>query len=295
MSHRAAVGLMLLVTLLWSSAGVVSRQLQQAQGFEVTFWRSAFTALALVPLLLWLRGRALFTALRSGGWSLWASGVFWALQFSAFMLALTMTSVANVLVTMSLGPLLTALFARSFLHQRLAARTWFAILLASLGIGWMFAQQAQLGQGWQGMLVALCVPLGAAANWCLLQSVAARSPGRTGADMLPAVLLGATLSAVCLLPLAWPLRANAQDLAWLSSLGLFQLAVPCLLVVHLMRVLPAHEVALLGQMETLLGVLWAWLFAGETPGPAALMGAALVLLALAINELLAPRVPAPVA
>jgi hypothetical protein len=39
---------MLLVTLLWSSAGVVSRQLQQAQGFEVTFWRSAFTALALV-------------------------------------------------------------------------------------------------------------------------------------------------------------------------------------------------------------------------------------------------------
>jgi drug/metabolite transporter (DMT)-like permease len=282
---------MLLVTLLWSSAGVVSRQLQQAQGFEVTFWRSAFTALALVPLLLWLRGRALLVALRTGGWPLWASGVFWALQFSAFMLALTMTTVANVLVTMSLGPLLTALFARSFLHQRLAARTWFAILLASVGIGWMFAQQAQLGQGWQGMLVALLVPLGAAANWCLLQAVAARSHGQPGTDMLPAVLLGALISAVCLLPLAWPLRANAQDLAWLSSLGLFQLAVPCLLVVHLMRVLPAHEVALLGQMETLLGVLWAWAFAGETPGPAALGGAALVLLALALNELLAPRTP----
>jgi hypothetical protein len=37
MSHARAVALMVLVTLLWSSAGVVSRHLEAARGFEVTF------------------------------------------------------------------------------------------------------------------------------------------------------------------------------------------------------------------------------------------------------------------
>jgi hypothetical protein len=41
MSHRRAVALMVLVTLLWSIAGVVSRHLDSAGSFEVTFWRSA--------------------------------------------------------------------------------------------------------------------------------------------------------------------------------------------------------------------------------------------------------------
>jgi drug/metabolite transporter (DMT)-like permease len=40
MSHRRAVALMVLVTLLWSIAGVVARHLDNAGSFEVTFWRS---------------------------------------------------------------------------------------------------------------------------------------------------------------------------------------------------------------------------------------------------------------
>ena len=56
MSHRRAVMLMILVTLLWSMAGVVSRHLEGARSFEVTFWRSAFNALALAVALTALRG-----------------------------------------------------------------------------------------------------------------------------------------------------------------------------------------------------------------------------------------------
>ena len=90
------------------------------------------------PLLCWLRGAAgLRRSLLGGGRALWLSGLCWAVMFTAFMLALTLTTVANVLVTMSIGPLLTALGARFVLGQRLAARTWAAIALAGIGIGWM--------------------------------------------------------------------------------------------------------------------------------------------------------------
>lgn len=275
---------MLLVTLMWSSAGVVTRQLDAARGFEITFWRSAFNALALVMILGVMRGRALFAALK--GWAVWASGLCWAVMFTAFMVALSLTTVANVLVTMSLGPLLTAVFARVFLRQRIPARTWAAIAVAGIGIAWMFGQQAGAGGRLIGVVVALGVPLAAASNWCLLQHVGSR--GGEGADMLPAVLLGALMSMAATLPLAWPLRAGAHDLGLLAGLGVFQLAIPCLLAVRVARELPSHEIALLGQAETLLGVLWAWLFAGEHPGNAALIGGSLVLAALIANEALAP-------
>ncbi len=275
---------MLLVTLMWSSAGVVTRQLEAARGFEITFWRSAFNALALVPILGVMRGRALFAALK--GWAVWASGLCWAVMFTAFMVALSLTTVANVLVTMSLGPLLTALFARLFLHQHIPARTWAAIVVAGIGIAWMFGQQAGAGGRLIGVGVALGVPLAAASNWCLLQYVGSRAG--EGADMLPAVLLGAFMSMAATLPLAWPLQAGAHDLGLMAGLGVFQLAIPCLLAVRVARELPGHEIALLGQAETLLGVLWAWLFAGEHPGNAALIGGSLVLAALIANEALAP-------
>lgn len=292
MTHRRAVLLMLLATLLWSTAGVVSRHLESARSFEVTFWRSAFNALALTLLLPALRGRSYWRgtwpALKSSP-VLWGSGLCWGVMYTAFMLAITLTSVANVLVTMSLGPLLTALFARVFLHQRLSTRTWAAIWLASAGIAWMFGHEVSAGQGaWLGMGVALAVPVAAASNWTLLQARRDAGPsGSAGAqDLMPAVWLGALLSALVTLPLAWPFGASARDLLLLAGLGLFQLAVPCLLVVRMAQVLPAAEVALLGLMEVLLGVLWAWLLANEAPSSAALVGGVMVLAALIGNELL---------
>ena len=58
MTHRRAVALMVAVTLMWSIAGVVTRHLDSARSFEVTFWRSLFNALALLLLLGWMRGPA---------------------------------------------------------------------------------------------------------------------------------------------------------------------------------------------------------------------------------------------
>ncbi|MFM2058777.1 MAG: hypothetical protein RLY71_3162 [Pseudomonadota bacterium] len=304
MTHARAVSLMVLVTLLWSTAGVVSRHLEAAQSFEVTFWRSAFNAVALLLALGAMRGAALWRGLLRSGWPVWVSGLCWAVMFTAFMLGITLTKVANVLVTMSLGPLMTALFARLLLQHRLPPRTWVAIALAGLGIAWMYGHEVQAADSKSllGMLVALAVPVAAACNFTLMQHVAqgrgsaaidpdADPGGETPAtpDMLPAVLVGALLSAAVTLPLAWPLQATAHDLGLLAGLGFFQLAVPCLLVVRLSRELPAPEIALLGLLEVIFGVLWAWLGAGEAPGPSALVGGVLVLGALVGNELLALR------
>ena len=293
MTHGRAVALMLLVTLMWSTAGVVTRHLEAARSFEVTFWRSAFNAAALTVALLWLRGPRLWVDIRGGGRALWASALCWAVMYTHFMLAITLTTVATLLITMSIGPLLTALFSRVFLQHRLPRRTWVAIGIAGLGIAGMFGQQALAGGGsMTGALVALGVPIAGATNWTLLQHLHqrhARDPSVRAPDMLPAVLLGALISALVTLPMALPLSATTHDLSLLALLGVFQLAIPCLLVVQLTRVLPAPEISLIGLLEVVFGVLLAWVGAGEAPGPTALAGGALVIGALLFNEWLALR------
>lgn len=289
MTHRRAVVLMVLVTLLWSMAGVVTRHLDAARSFEVTFWRSAFNALALIVGLTWLRGPALFGSLWRAGRAVWISGVCWAVMYTAFMLALTLTSVANVLVTMAIAPLLTALFSRFFLGHRLPHRTWLAIVVAGAGIAWMFGTQAGDG-AWLGSLVASAVPLAGAVNLTVLQKVG--KDAATASDMLPAVLIGGVLSALATLPLAWPLQASMHDIGLLALLGAVQLAIPCLLMVRLTRELPAPEISLLALLEVIFGVAWAWLGADEAPTASVLLGGGLVLVALVTNEMLALRRPA---
>ncbi len=290
MKHSQAVALMVLVTLLWSVAGVVTRHLDAARSFEVTFWRSAFNALALVVAISAMRGRGLWRGLLRAGWPVWVSALCWSVMFTAFMVAITLTTVANVLITMAIGPLVTALFSRVFLRHPLPWRTWAAIAVAGAGIVWMFGSEAGQGASLTGTLVALAVPLAAAINWTLLQHIGhGEAAGGVAQDMLPAVMVGALISTAVTLPLAWPLQATAHDVGWLAMLGVFQLAIPCLMVVRLSRELPAPEIALLGLLEVLFGVAWAWLGAGEKPAATALSGGALVIGALLVNEALALR------
>ncbi|MBI5717593.1 MAG: DMT family transporter [Burkholderiales bacterium] len=305
LTHRRAVLTMICAALLWSIAGVVTRQLESARGFELTFWRSAFNAIALAALLVAWRGPVpLWRTFARGGRAFWLSGLCWCVMYTAFMVALTLTTVANVLVTMALAPLFTALLARGLLGHRLALRTWVAIAAAGLGIAWMYGAQFSAGEARHllGTVVALAVPLAAATNWTLLQHLhrsaahgSARNSGQqagvdpaghdAAADMLAAVLLGAVLSAALALPLAWPLAASAHDLGWLALLGVVQLAIPCLMAVVAARSLSAPEASLLALLEVLFGVAWAWIGAGEAPATPVLAGGALVLAALAGNEL----------
>ena len=289
LTHSRAVLLMVAITLMWSIAGVVTRHLESARSFEVTFWRSFFTLLSLLVILPLFQGREVFSRIRHGGRSLWISGVCWSFMFTAFMMALTLTSVANVLVTLAVGPFLTALLARIVIGHRIAMRTWLAIAVAGLGIGWMFGGDLQSnGDGSQlaGTLVALLVPMAGAVNWTVVQRSQAQGDK---VDLVPAVMVGAFISSLVTLPLALPLTATAHDIALLAMLGLVQLAIPCVLSVRCASVLKAPEIALLALLEIIFGILLAWLGAGEVPGTNVLTGGALVLGALMVNELLGWR------
>ncbi len=281
-THLRALLTMLGCTLLWSTAGVATRFLDRAAGFEIAFWRSLFCAVfVIVTMMVLHRGQWLSRTL-SGGWLGWLSGLMWAVMFTCFMIALTFTSVANVLVVMAAAPLLAALLGMLVLREAVAPRTWLAIGVAGIGLIWM-VREGLSGDGLTGMAIAFAVPVASALNLVLLKKSGARL------DLVPSVLLGALICMAVTLPLAWPLSTGTRDLLILAALGCLQLALPCMLMVRVAHHLAPHEIALLGLLEVVLGPLWAWLGAGERPGGSTIQGGALVLGALAFNEWLAQR------
>jgi drug/metabolite transporter (DMT)-like permease len=288
-AHARSIALMIAAAVLWSIAGVVTRHLTpelQADGrFEITFWRSLFAALTVAGYLLFVRRDGLRPVLATG-WPGLLSGSMWAVMFVFFMLALTLTTVANTLLVMSIGPLLTAVLAWLVLRTPVPGRTWLAIATAMIGMVWMFARGGGAlpgGSHVAGMLLALAVPLASAVNLVLLQKTRAR------VDLVPAVFLGGAISAAIMLPLAYPFQAAPRDIALLATLGFFQLGLPCMLMVVAARNLSAPEISLLALLEVVLGPLWAWLGAGEVPAAATVTGGLLVLAALVANEVAALR------
>ena len=285
MSHARALVLMILCCLMWSMGGVVSRHFESAEGFEVTFWRSLFAVLTVAAWLAWRQGAGAFSQLARAGRIVWASGAMWAMMFTCFMVALSLTRVANVLITQSLAPVVTALLAGAVLGQRVGGRTWLAIAVAALGICamYVFDVSGLDARHALGVLVAMGVPLAAGINWVLLQRAG------QGPDLSVAVLIGGTISAAVMLPLAWPLGVSAHDLGLLAVLGVFQLGVPCVLVMYVARHLTATETSLLALLEVVFGIVLTWLFSSERPGLATLLGGSAVLAALAYHELAARR------
>ncbi|MBR7777139.1 DMT family transporter [Undibacterium rugosum] len=280
-ARRHAILLMIIAATLWSSAGVASRHLQSAAGFEIVFWRSLFAAIFVAGLMLHQYRRAFFSRLKLMGSTGMLSGLMWATMYSCFMIALTLTTVANTSVMESLAPLFTALLSWLVLKERIPAATWIAIAMAGCGMAWMFAGNLTLtdSRGVLGMLVALGIPLASSVNMILLKRRAHT------VDLIPAVFLGGSFSALAMLSLSLPFQASLQDVLILGALGFFQLGLPCSLMVKASASLKAHEVALLALLEVLLAPLWAWLWAGETPNSATLAGGAIVLAALIINEI----------
>jgi drug/metabolite transporter (DMT)-like permease len=278
--HNQAVVLMVLVALLWSTAGVVTRHLEFARSFEVTFWRSLFAALSLLVFLPIFQGRSVFLKIRQAGVALWLSGVCWGVMFTAYMVAFTLTTVGNVLVTLAVGPLLTAIVARVFIGYRVLPRTWLAIAVAGAGIAYMFA--AQIGSAsLAGSLVALSIPVAAAVNWTISQHSLHHGHDL---DLVPAVLMGALMSTAATCALAYPFQASTHDVTLLGLLGVFQLALPCVLCMVCARVLHAPEISLLQLLEVIFGILLAWVGANEVPAPSVVLGGTLVIGALVANE-----------
>ena len=140
-----AMGLMVACCVVLSFDGLIIRNMEDADAWQLNFYRSvAFIGEISVILVFQYRQSTVSYVRRIGRPGL-IGGVMLAAAGICFLQALTHTTVANTLFTMSAIPFITAALARIFLKERLQRLTLITMFVAAIGIFVMIAEGVGIG------------------------------------------------------------------------------------------------------------------------------------------------------
>ena len=244
-------------------------------------WRGPLQSLGLTLILLAVyRGGVLARFRAIGGAGLLTVATA-AAAMVLFVVAVAHTSVANALVIVASAPFFAAVASRLFLGERIARRTWIAILVALCGIALLSLES--LGRGTLvGDLAALGTALAMGLNFTIVRA-------RRTINMIPAMALAGLLVGLAVNLVQPPQALDQTQTLLVLVMGLLVVPVSFALLTLGPRYIPAPEVGLLLLLETVIGPFWVWLAIGEAPGALALAGGALVVATLATHSALALR------
>jgi drug/metabolite transporter (DMT)-like permease len=273
-SHIRGILIVVAGVLLISFDALLVR-LAGVDGWNVSFWRGSFMALAMLPFCargLLRKGRSfadkkcvLLAAIMMAGSSL------------TLVLAFTMTRAANAVVILSAAPLFAALFSRWFLREKCPPRTWLAIVVCISGVVWVM--RGSLGGGdLTGDLLALVATLFIGGYFTVFR----RYPQMSRSEV---IVSGGLMLALMALPLATPFILPMESYGWLVLAGLIQMPIALLLITVGTRFLPATEVSLFLLLETILAPIWVWMVFAEVPPEATLTGGVLILTTLILHTI----------
>lgn len=258
----------------WSFGGAIARYLQVGDIWATVFWRSVFAAAFLLGFMLWREGIAstgrLFEAMGLPGLGV---ALCFGTASTFFVLALSHTTVANVVLMGAGVPLIAALLCYVLYREAVTAPTWGAIALVISGVGIMVS----------GSLGGLVSPLGDGLALLIAVMFACSTVithRHAHLDMMPAVCIGMLIAAAVSGCLVTSFAVDPTNLGWLVLFGAANLGLGLALFVTGTRRVPAAATALIGTTEPVLGPVWVWLVHGEVPGVRTLLGGAIVLVAL---------------
>lgn len=285
-SPKLAMLMIVLSAIINSSGGILVRSLEAANEWQVVFWRGLALGAAIMGIMFFQHRWAAFNEIRRIGRLGFIGGVFYSGALICYLLALTHTTIANAVFTLSAIPFFTALIAWLVLGERVRARTAIAIAAALAGIALMVGDGIATGSVF-GNVMALVAAV------CFSCFVVVLRKGRA-VNMLPATGVGALLAAlIAAFMIDGDYLISGQDLAICLIWGGVISSVAHFLVVNASRCLSGAVLTLIILIEFVLSPIWVWLFVNEVPSAMTLIGGAVVLSAVAGHALASMRQDAP--
>jgi drug/metabolite transporter (DMT)-like permease len=253
-------------------------RLIQCDVWSLIFWRCLLTSSMQSLFLAAFYRRQFMQSFRNIGRTGLLSAVLVACGSLLFVNSLKQTAAANTLIILAATPLFSSLLSRFFLGEKIARRTWLAIVVCFGGILLIFSGSLQ-----SGLLLGDLLALGATLTWA--GNLVILRKGKA-VNMIPANLIGNLLVVpAALFAGAQPLSVTLPDATLLLLLGGIVLPVSFTMITLGPRYLPAPEVSLILLIETILGPVWVWLVLQEVPQTATLLAGLLIISTLTAHTL----------
>ena len=261
-----------LAALMWSLAGILQRQLHMNLASQLA-GRAIFAFFALLVFIAIAERGQVVRAFCAIGRPGLAIAALIATSSGAFITALNDTSVANVLIVQALVPLVAALLGR-LAGEPVPTRTWAAIGVAIAGFALMAG--APTRPGLPGLVFSVIATLTFSAA-----IVVARR--RADVSMAPATCLSQVLVFAVFAPFAHFGELSGTNLGYVALLGIVQMGLGLFFLSLGARLISAADVALITQLENVLGPLWVWLAGIEHPSAPTIVGGVIVIAAVAMD------------
>jgi drug/metabolite transporter (DMT)-like permease len=245
--------------------------------FENTLVRSLYMALAWAIMVRLWKGNLITSLMAVSRIGLLAAFLL-AIDRLFFIEAVRTTTVANMLAIFAAVPAFAALIAFVFFREKCDLVKCLAIGASMLGVFIIFAGDIKSASLYGNTMALL------AALFYALYIVCMRFSTRD--EVLESLCLSGLIAAVASLPFADLGAISLENVAIIGLQSAVLLPVGFALFFSGTRFLPAAEVALIGLLETVLGPVWAFLVIGEAPSTHALIGGAIVVMAISGQALL---------
>lgn len=192
-----------------------------------------------------------------------------------FITATKLTTAANAIFLQYTAPIHVLLLGWWLLKERPRRGDWIAMAVIFSGLLLFLGDDLTL-QGLHGNLLAVL-------SGVLLAVTTLVTRGETRGAPAATFLLGCFIGAAIGLPALLQATFSPVNLGIIAFLGALQMGLPLILFSAAIRHVRALEASLILTLEPILNPLWVFLVIGETPGPLALVGAALVVSALTLR------------
>ena len=258
-----------------SFGGLIVKSFEGANLWQILFWRSVFFSITVLVFLLITYKKKLFNSFYLSGFPGFIAGVILSLGFCGYVIAMYSTTVANTNFIISLQILFLAIFGYFFLKEKISSITLFSIILAIIGVLIMVGNSLSPGE-LTGNLAAFTMPI----TFAVLIIVVRKYPS---IDMVPAQFVAGICCCFIGYFLSNKIMISYHDIFLGFLAGFFQIGFGFIFITIGARTTPSAMVGVIMLSESVLGPLWAFLFASERPSIFSLIGGAIILFAVLIQ------------
>ena len=259
-----------------SWGGFIIRSFEQASVWQILFLRSFFFLLGLIVFLLIVYKKNTLTKIKTSGLPALLGGFVLSFSFIAFVVAMSNTTVANVVFIISTQTMFLALFGFFYLKEKVSLIGSLSIFLAMSGIFIMVGDSVSSGSLF-GNLVALAIPI----NFAILVMIIRKYKNL---DMVPAIFYSGIFSCIYGLILSNSFNFTLHDILMGFLLGVPQLALGFICITIGSRTTPSATIGLLMLSETLFAPIWVWIFLNEVPPMSVFFGGLIIILAIILKS-----------
>ena len=278
-AERWAVPMVVGSCILISVNGLVIRSFESANDWQIIFYRQAFFIVGLLLVLILQYRSRLPGMFLHVGWAGIGAGISLGLANPTFIIALSHTTVASALFTISASPLITAVLARIFLKEHISRPTMVAIVVAMIGITIMVSDGLLSGSVFGNLLALLCA-------FFFSMFVVFLRLGKDR-NMLPSSVMGAVIGGIIgMVGSNFDFRIPLHDVSLCFLWGAIIVTTVHYFFTLASRYITGAEIMLITLIEFTLGPIWVWLVFQEQPTNIALVGGFIVLSSVAARAVI---------